>query len=548
MVGRAASRGVDDVILAYDLGTTGNKAGLYDAAGHVVATAFAGYDTTYAHPGWAEQDPNAWWASVCDATRALLAAARVDSRAIRCVGFSGQMMGCLPVDRLGRPLRSAIIWADTRATDEADLIARTMGTDEVYAVTGNRVSSSYTLAKMLWVKDRQPAVWRETDRILQAKDHIVQRLTGVFVTDHSDASLTLALDLAGLCWAEPMLERLGIDAELMPRLRRSIDVVGEVTTTAAEATGLAAGTPVVIGGGDGACAAAGAGVLCPGAAYAYIGSSSWIGVASERPILDPARRTFNIAHVVPGLYQPIGTMQAAGASYQWARDQLCERERLDAGADVADRAGGLGGAGGVGVYERMNVLATTVPPGCDGLLFLPYLLGERAPRWNPLARGAYLGLGVSHERAHLVRAVLEGVAFNLRTILDAFIAQGVGIEAVRVIGGGAKSALWRQIIADVFERPVPLLELQDEATSLGAAMAGGVGIGFYPEFATLAPRVVETREPDRGTREIYRRAHAAFEKAYVALEPLFPDLAAVAALSEAARTAVPSMAAQPRLP
>jgi xylulokinase len=508
------------VIIAYDLGTTGNKAGLYDAAGGVVASAFAAYETTYRQPGWAEQDPGAWWSSVCATTRELLGKARVHPRDIRCVTFSGQMMGCLPVDRQGRPLRNSIIWADTRANLQARRVADTVGQDEVYAVTGNRVSSSYTLAKMLWVREHQPEVWREARCFLQAKDHIVQRLSGAFATDFSDASLTLMLDLEGWRWADGVLEPLGIDVGLLPPLHRSIDVVGEVTREAADATGLAIGTPVVIGGGDGACAAAGAGVVRPGAAYGYVGSSSWIGVVSERPILDPAQRTFNIVHVVPGLFTPTGTMQAAGASYQWARDQLCERERI-----AAETSGADGGA-----YEQMNALAATVSAGCGGLLFLPYLLGERAPRWNPLARGAFVGLGVNHTRAHLVRAVLEGVTYNLRVILDAFVSQGVPIDAVRVIGGGAKGALWRQIMADVYERPVQLLELQDEATSLGAAMAGGVGVGLFHDFETIAPRVVETREPSPATREVYRRAFAAFEKAYVALEPVFPDLADLAAV------------------
>ncbi len=502
-------------IIAHDLGTTGNKATLYDAEGALVGSAFHGYGTEYAHTGWAEQDPEDWWRAVCASTQKLLRECGVGRDKIAAISFSGQMMGAVALDADARPLRNAIIWADQRAVEQERWLGERIPPADVYRITGHRLSASYSLCKILWLRDHQPDVYRATHKFVHAKDAIVARLTGNFVTEPTDASGMNLFDLDAWGWSGRIIEAADLDAAKLPDLRRSIDVVGEVLPGIADEVGVAAGTPVVIGGGDGMCAAAGAGVVEEGAAYNYVGSSSWIALATKQPIYDPDYRTFTWAHLVPGLYSPCGTMQMAGGSYQWARDQLCPVE-VDAAAAL-----------GLSPYELMNLGAAQSPPGANGLVFLPYLLGERSPRWNPRARGAFIGLTVRHTRADMVRAVLEGVTMNLRVILEAFTGQGAAIDAMRVIGGGARGRFWNQLMADVYGVPVQRLAILEEATSMGAALAGGIGVGLYEGFGMSATMntIAETIQPDPATQAVYDRVYPVFEAAYHALLPVYDQIA-----------------------
>jgi xylulokinase len=504
-----------EFIIAHDLGTTGNKASLYNREGRMLASAFYGYRTELPRVNWVEQNPADWWQAVCVTTRQLLDTAKVMPAGIACVAFSGQMMGAVAVDRQARPLRNAIIWADMRAEAEAQRIIDGVGWERAYRITGHRASSSYSGAKILWVREHQPEIFAQVHKFLHAKDFIVARLTGVFATEQTDASGMNLYDLRARDWSAEILDAIGLDPVLLPELHASTDVIGGVTTAAAEETGLAPGTPVVIGAGDGMCAAVGAGVVTEGSAYNYVGSSSWIGLASREPIYDPQMRTFTWAHMVPGMFHPNGTMQAAGGSYQWARDTLCAPE-VDAAARLE-----------LSPYELMNLQAESSPPGANGLLFLPYLLGERSPRWNPKARGAFIGLTMKHTRADMIRATLEGITLNLRVILEAFEEQGARVDAMRVIGGGAKGRTWRQIMANIYGVPVLRPALLEEATSLGAAVAGGVGVGLFPDFS-IAERLtpaVERTEPDPGLRPLYDRLYAAFNQAYEQLAPVYNTLA-----------------------
>jgi xylulokinase len=496
-------------ILAHDLGTTGNKATLFDAAsGTAVVTALEAYETAYPHPNWAEQESADWWRAARDSTRELLARSGVAPGDIAVVSFSGMMNGALPVDAAGVPLRSAIIWADQRATAEAELLAQCCGVEQVYRRTGHRPGASYTAAKMLWMQRHQPELYARTHQFLQAKDYIAYKLSGAFATDYSDASSTNLFDLERRDWAADMIEAVGLERQKLPPAHPSSAVIGKVSAEAAGETGLLAGTPVVIGGGDGACATVGAGSVYPGDAYNYIGSSSWIAVTAEQPLYDPRMRTFTFAHLDPELYFPTGTMQTAGGSYDWL-------ERL------------LRGERETPLYDEMGAAAASVEPGAKGLLFLPYLIGERSPHWNPLARGAFVGLTMAHGRAEMARAVLEGVAFNLKMILDAFLEQGAAIQAMRLIGGGARSALWRQILADVYSLPILRPALLAEATSLGAAIAGGVGVGLFPNFrvAHELVQVEEAERPDPAHSRRYAALHDLFQQTYSALEPAFAQLA-----------------------
>lgn len=504
-----------DYVLAHDLGTTGNKATLYDKDGTLVSSAFCGYGTQYEHTGWAEQNPEDWWTAVCDSTRQLLHKAGISGERIAVISFSGQMMGAVALDADARPLRQAIIWADQRALDQERSLGERIDPADVYHITGHRLSASYSLCKILWIRDHQPDLYAQTHKFVHAKDAIVARLTGEFVTEPTDASGMNLFDLEAWDWSEAIIAASELDPAKLPALRKSTDVVGGVLPDAAAQVGVPAGTPVVLGGGDGMCAAAGAGVVQPGSAYNYVGSSSWIALATDQPIYDPNQRTFTWANLIEHTYSPCGTMQMAGGSYQWTREQLGGLEKQ--AADMLD----------LSVYELLNMRAAASPPGAKGLFFLPYLLGERSPRWNPRARGAFVGLTVRHTRDDMIRAVLEGVTFNLRVILDAFRAQGAQMDAIRVIGGGASGRFWNQMMADIYGIPVQRLAILEEATSMGAALIGGIGAGLYPDFsmAEHMNAVAQTFTPDPAAVAAYEKAYPIFEAAYHALVPVYDQIA-----------------------
>jgi xylulokinase len=500
-------------LLAHDLGTTGNKATLFDAEGGVVtASTFEPYPTYYPQAGWAEQDAADWERAIWESTRRLIAQAGIRPGDVAAVSFSGTMTGALLVDRDGVPVGRSIIWADQRATAETDFIGSVCGADAIYRLTGQRLSPTYTAPKVMWIKDHLPAAYARAWKVLQAKDYAAFLLTGVFATDYSDASSTLLFDLTRRRWVPELIAALGLNGDLLPDVLASTDIVGRVTPAAAALSGLTAGTPVVMGGGDGACATVGACSVREGETYANLGSSSWIAVTTRQPILDPQQRTFTLMHLMPGFCFSLGTMQAAGSSYVWL-------ERL------------LNPAGHGQTLAALDAMAAGVPPGAGGLMFLPYLMGERSPYWNPLARGAFVGLAMPHGQAEAARAVLEGVALNLRLILDALRSQAVQIGRLLLIGGGARSPVWRQILADVLELPVWLPGLTTEATALGAVVAAGVGVGLFEDFSVV-DRLITVREAERPDPARCRRYAALlepFQQAYAALEPVFAELASLSA-------------------
>ena len=497
------------MILAHDLGTTGDKAVLHRPDGAIEASVTVSYETRFATGGIAEQDPLAWWDATVEATRILLDRADIDPGDVDCVTFSGQMMGVVLLDRAGAPVRPAIIWADTRSQPQCAALLERVPMDRAYRITGHRLNPTYSLTKLMWVRDEEPDSWRRARVSLQAKDYVAYRLTGRPVTDPSDASSTNAYDQLAERWSHELLDAAEIPADLLPEVVPSTTVIGTVTPEAAGDCGLQAGTPVVIGGGDGPCAATGAGVIDPSqGAYVYLGSSSWVSLASDEPLLDPAKRTMTFNHVVPDRFVPTATMQAGGGSLEWITDIL------EPGRQA-------------GRYERLAAPAAEVTAAEEGLLFLPYLLGERSPYWNPRARGAFIGLAKHHTPAHLARAVLEGVAMNLMVGLRAFQEQGATIDGIDAIGGGARSDLWLQILADVWGIPVRRRSLVDEANALGAAIVGAVGVGLVSGFE-VAPTLSETGaafEPDPDTHERYTSRYEQFLDAYIRLEPLFDQLA-----------------------
>ncbi len=489
-------------LLAHDLGTSGNKATLFDIEGNLIASRTASYETSYATGNRAEQNPADWWRAVCDTSRAILML--VDKNEIGAVTLSGQMMGCLCVDRFGRPLRNAIIYSDQRATEEARILLERVDGRDLYRTTGHRISASYSVEKLMWIKANEPEAYRITRKMLQAKDYINFKLTGRMATDFNDASGTNCFDIGSKQWAQAIVTASGVDPEMLPEAHPSTSVLAAVTAEASAETGLAAGTPVVIGAGDGGCATVGAGCVKEGVFYHYLGSSSWISSATSEPLIDEEMRTFTWVHPAAELYQPCGTVQTAGSAVSWLAGQI------------------YAGGSGIGEAEALaavNREAAASPVGANGLVFLPYLLGERSPRWNPEAKGAWIGLKLTNTRGDLARSVLEGVALNLEIVLSVLRGR-LAVPEIILIGGGARSLLWRQILADTYGVRILVPERVEEATSMGAAIIGGVGTGCF-DFAEGARRfvhVTETVDPEPSAQAQYAKMKLLFEECYRVLE------------------------------
>ncbi|MDR0609332.1 MAG: xylulokinase [Planctomycetaceae bacterium] len=500
-------------ILAHDLGTSGNKATLFSDQGELIAHCIVSYPTNYFNRVWAEQDPNDWWKAVCESTQQLLNKSKIDSSQIAVVALSGQMMGSTCVDKHGNPLRPSIIYCDQRSEKEASDILSNISMENAYKIIGHRVAAVYSLPKLLWIRNNEPEIFQKTFKTICAKDYINFRLTNVLATDYSDASSTNAFDLCAKKWSQTILHAANIDESFFPDVFPSTHILGEITGEAAKATGLKVGTPVCCGGGDGTCATVGVGSVRPGITYLYLGSSGWIGLTTENPIFDTEMRTMTWAHCVPGYYHPTGSVQTAGAAYNWLKEQICTAESAEAKIRNEN------------VYQLMNKFLLQSPPGANGLLFLPYLLGERSPHWNPNARGAFIGLTLASQRCDMIRSVMEGITYNFGIIVDIF-RQHIPIDTITVIGGGAKGLVWLQMMADIFDVKIQRPNFLEEATSIGAAMIGGVGVGIFKDFDVIERflRIEETLEPHLENQKSYKKIRPLFDKAYQSLIGLFDEL------------------------
>ncbi|WP_316569175.1 xylulokinase [Neobacillus sp. YIM B06451] len=501
-------------ILAHDLGTSGNKATLFSENGKLIGSYVASYPTNYFNGTYAEQDAEDWWNAVCTTSRNLINSLEIDPEDIAVVSFSGQMMGCLCVDIDGNPLRKAIIWADQRAQKQVAQIEEHISQKDFYHIVGHRNTASYGIQKLMWVRDNEPDIYEQTYKTLNAKDFIVARLTGKFYTDYSDGNSNGCFDLVNLKWSDEIISYAGIDPDKLPELKPSTFVAGGVTKKAAEATGLAEGTPVVIGGGDGVTASVGAGSISPGKTYCSLGTSAWITTASEKPIFDEELRTVTWAHVVPGLYAPNGTMQTAGGAYSWVKNTICQAE-----IQQAEQTG-------TSPYDYMNAQIEQSPIGSNGVIFLPYMLGERAPRWDVHAKGSFIGLKPENTKGDMLRSVLEGVTMNLSIILDILRTQ-VDIDELMVIGGGAKGEIWRQIMADIYNAKVLVPNVLEEAGSMGAAVTGGVGVGLYKDFDVIDQfiQVNSVQTPNPEAVLAYGPVKELFDSCYYGLKDVFVKMA-----------------------
>ena len=506
-----------DTLLGIDLGTTGVKAALFAADdGHILASAFFEYPLLHPHPGWAEQNPADWWNATVSAIRACMAQARlrgVEPRDVRGVGLSGQMHGVVLLDEHDEALRPCIIWADQRSDAQCRWITERVGAARLIEMVSNPALTGFSAPKLLWVRDNEPEIFARAKTVLLPKDYIRYRLTGVKGMEISDAAGTCLLDVKRGAWSGEVLAALELDPALLPSVIPADAVAGAITAEAAALTDLAPGTTVAGGGADNACGAVGNGVVRSGLALVSIGTSGVVLAHADTPQVDtsgPVPRVHTFNHAVPNAWYLMGVTQGAGLSLRWVRDNIGLPE------SAMERWSG------VDAYELLVKEAAFVPAGSEGLIFLPYLQGERTPHLDPYARGGWIGLTASHNRRHLVRSVLEGVAFSLKDCFGIIREQGLAIEQVRATGGGAKSALWRQIIADILG--VELVTTNaTEGPAFGAALLAGVASGVYPsvqQACAATVRVVEHTPPHTELAGVYAQAYETYRALYPALKPI----------------------------
>ena len=496
-------------LLGIDVGTTSVKVVAVDEMGRVLAEEEVEQPVSVPRPGWSEQHPETWWRSTRDAVSTIMSAlgslpATVDVRAI---GLSGQMHSSVFLDHAGEVIRPALLWNDVRTTRQCHQMTDALGLDGLRRTVGNLALEGFTAPKLLWLRENEPDAYDRLRTLLLPKDYIRYRLTGELATEPSDAAGTLLFDVRRRCWSDEVLSALGISPDLLPGIVGSTEVSGIVTPSVARELGLPGSTPVIGGGADNAAGAVGSGVVVPGRVQSSIGTSGALATPVGRPRVDDEMRLHTFCHSVPDMWYLMGVVLSAGNALRWLRDILSE------GGDVS--------------YDLLTKEATDVDPGSDGLLFLPYLTGERTPHNDPNARGVFFGLHLGHTRGHLARAVMEGVTFALRDSLELMRPMLDSIPEVRAIGGGARSPLWRQLQADVFGTPV--LSLGDTGgPAYGAAIMAAVGIGVFDSIEEAADRWVsvdETTEPDVRRLQIYDELYQRFRDLYPSLKKRFADSA-----------------------
>ncbi|MBD3177678.1 MAG: xylulokinase [Armatimonadia bacterium] len=498
-----------------DIGTSGTKTLIITDAGEVVASATVEYPLLTPRPGWAEQHPQDWWQASVDSLRQAVVEAGISGTDIQGVGLSGQMHGSVFLDEKGQVIRPALLWCDQRTGAQCDWINETAGESLVVEETSNPVLTGFTAPKIIWLRQKEPENYAKMTKCLLPKDYVRYRLTGEFHSEVSDASGTALFNVKERRWSTALLNKIDLDPSVLPEVHESPVASAVISGEAAELMGLKPGTPVVGGGGDQAAGAVGNGIVSQGIVSSTLGTSGVLFAFLEEPLVDPELRTHTFCHAVPGKWHVMGVMLSAGGSFRWIRDTLCGAER-DVSANL-----------GQDPYVLMCEEAAAAPAGCEGLVFLPYLTGERTPYPDPAAKGVFYGLHLRHQRAHMIRAVMEGVAFGMKDSFDILDAMGVPMTQVRASGGGARSPLWRQIQADVTGRTHSVINVE-EGPALGVALLAGVGTdawGSVEEACEAAIDVVGSTEPIPENRDLYAKCHPIYQGLYRDLSSRFQETA-----------------------
>jgi xylulokinase len=494
--------------LGIDTSTTSSKALLIDSHGEVVAVSLSPHTLQTPKPLWSEQNPSEWWIAVSTSIKSVLEKAGVSGESVAAVGLTGQMHGLVLLDDAGNVLRPAILWNDQRTQSQCDEIHKRIGKEKFIKITGNVALTGFTAPKILWVQENEPEVYAKAKHVLLPKDYIRYKLTGEYAMDKADGAGTVLFDLKARDWSGEVLDALKIDKSWMPRTFEGTEFTGNVTKEAAALTGLKAGTPVAAGGGDQSAQAVGVGAVEPGIVGLTVGTSGVIFATTPSALIEPEGRLHAFCHAVPGMWHFMGVMLSAAGSLQWYRDTLAP--------DIS--------------FDELVKEAESAPAGCEGLIFLPYLSGERTPYPDPLARGAFVGLTLRHGRAHMTRAVLEGVSFGLKDSFTLIQNAGLGkITQVRASGGGTKGALWRQILASVLEAELVTVNTS-EGAAFGAALLAGVGAGIWTDVPSACKETVHITGqtlPDEAQVKIYRKIYPLYRELYPALTSSFNKIGAL---------------------
>ena len=499
-------------VIGCDVGSQGTNAALYGANGTLVASAYEGYDLSYPHPGWAEQDPAMWTKALVSTVGQLVAEVPEGPTAVKGLSFGSQLDGMVVCDGSSRPLRPAMIWMDRRAESQAAALSRLMSPEEFYRHVGANLDSSHAVFKALWVRDEEPEVFAEAASLMPPGSFVLREVTGVLAVDYSNASSLALLDPRTRTWSQPVLDAVGIGREMLPELAAGTEAVGTVTRSFAEAAGLSPDTLVAVGCGDEMAATLGAGVFAPGEVCDVVGTAEPVCAASSEPREDPSMLVECHPHADPDAWLLENPGFVSGGNLRWWRDQFAP---LEVRAETEGRAD---------AYDLLTREAAEVSPGSQGLVFLPCMQGAMAPEWNGAARGVFYGLTLAHTRAHMTRALLEGSAYALRDILEAMKGAGLDVRRLTMVGGGAKGALWRQIKADVTGLPVRV-PTSVETTATGAAILAAVGSGLHASIADAVDAFVayeqEERRPDPERHRAYEEAYRRYRELYFALKPVF---------------------------
>lgn len=501
-------------LLGVDIGTSGTKTVLFDELGNTRASDLQEYPLYQPKNGWAEQDPEDWWKATYVSIKNVLAKSGVSPDDVKGVGLSGQMHGLVLLDKDNKVLRRSIIWCDQRSAAECEQITQLVGAKRLIEITANPALTGFTASKIMWVKNHEPEVFDKAVKILLPKDYVRYMLTGEYATEVSDASGMQLLDVPNRCWSDEVLQKLGIDKSLLGKVYESQEVTGTIHQKAAELTGLKVGTPVVGGGGDQAAGAVGNGIVKPGVISSTIGTSGVVFAFTDKVSIDPLGRVHTFCHAVPNTWHIMGVAQSSGLSLQWFRNNFCREE-----ISTADLMG-------VDPYYLMDNAAEKVEAGSNGLLYLPYLMGERTPHLDPDCRGVFFGLSAKHTKKEVLRAVMEGVVFSLRDSLEIIKELGVNVGQVRASGGGGKSPLWRQMQADIFNSEICTINAS-EGPAFGVAILAGVGSGVYKSVQEACEATIQVKtkqQPDQAVTAKYNEYYKLYRKLYQSLKQDFKAL------------------------